>query len=452
MSLKKKVIIGCSLGLALVVAIVAIVLFAPLPMPIDWDSIYDIESNVTLLAPGETGNPSATASALVKKNADGSIDTSEWKILQFTDMHLSEKNSGEAGNGRTMQEFIAAIEREKPDFVALTGDIITSFRGRARAVQLCEVMEKLGVYWGYCLGNHEGDAFYKLPRKDLMEIIEKYPHCLSDATVKKTAAGEDVWGYGNFVVNLLGENNKIVQSLIFMDSGDAITDEDADRFEVKRGSYDYLKDNQKDWYKEQVNAAIAANAKSMLFIHIPLVEQRNMMYVALNNDDVLAEGWTAETPIAGWSYVDGAVAKNHDGELVGKTAIKDGWYNANGSKNFEGVCSSDHNNGMYELMKSLRAGVNALFCGHDHVNDSVLYEAAGAGETPIYLAYGICSGYATYNLYKSNKTDDSNHWMKGYSVIKVYADSTFDYSGVSYDDAYAVTKYVSHSQPEPVND
>lgn len=446
MSLKKKVIIGCSLGFALVVAIVAIVLFAPLPMPVDWDSIYDIESNVTLLAAGEKGNPSDSAVALVKKNKDGSIDTSDWKVLQFTDMHLSEQNKGEWSNERTLKEFIATIEREKPDFVALTGDIITSFRGRARAVQLCEIMEKLGVYWGYCLGNHEGDAFYKLPRKELMEIIEKYPHCLSDSTVKKTAEGEEVWGYGNFVVNLLG-NGKIVQSLIFMDSGDGISKEDASRLNVRRGSYDFLKDSQKAWYAEQVNAAIAANAKSMLFIHIPLVEQRNMSYVALNNESVTAEGWTVDTPLDGWRYVEGAVAKDHDGNLVGKTAIKNGWLCANGSKNFEGVCSSDYNNGMYELMKSLRVGVNALFCGHDHVNDSVLFEAAGEGETPIYLAYGICSGYATYNLYKSNKTDDPNRLLKGYSVIKVHGDCTFDYSGVSYDCDYEVTPYVDHSVP-----
>ena len=137
-------------------------------------------------------------------------------------------------------------------------------------------------------------------------------------------------------MNLLG-NGKIVQSLIFMDSGDGISKEDASRLNVRRGSYDFLKDSQKAWYAEQVNAAIAANAKSMLFIHIPLVEQRNMSYVALNNESVTAEGWTVDTPLDGWRYVDGAVPKDHDDNLVGKTAIKNGWLCANGSKNFEGT-------------------------------------------------------------------------------------------------------------------
>ena len=449
MGLRLKVILSCAIALAVIVAVVCIVLFAPLPMHVDWDSIYDIESNVELLAPGEGGN-TTDAPALVKRNADGTIDTSDWKVLQFTDMHLSETNKGKTGNGRTMEEYIAAIERERPDFVALTGDIITSIRGRARAVQLAEVMEKLGVYWAYCLGNHEGDAFYKLPRKDLMQVIEKYPHCLSEGSVKKTAAGEEVWGIGNFVVNLLGADYTVTQSMIFMDSGDAITDADADKLGVERDTYDYLKESQMTWYKEQVmkvTNGLTNGVKTMLFLHIPLVEQRNMSYVALNNDSVLSKGWTAEQAIEGWTYIDNVFAKNHDGELVGRVAIKDGWYAVPGTIDYEGVCSSEYNNGMYDLMKSMRAGVNGLFCGHDHVNNSVLYEAAGAGETPIYLAYGICSGYATYNLYKNNKTDDPDNWLKGYSVITIHSDHTFDYTGISYDKHYLASPYIVNSLP-----
>lgn len=450
MSMKSKIIVISSIALATIIAIVAVVLFGPLPMNVDWDELYDIESNVVLLEAGAEHNPT-DAPALVKMNGD-TIDTSDWKILQFTDMHLAETNAGTLGNDRTIEMFIETIERERPDFVAFTGDIITSIRGRARAVQLCEMMEKLGVYWAYCLGNHEGDAFYKLPRKEVMEIVEKYPHCLSDSSVKyvkkEDGSEEAVWGIGNFVVNLLGADNKVVQSLIFMDSGDAISDADAELFDVKKGSYDYLKDSQKAWYEEQVRAVtnnLTNGVKTMLFIHIPLVEQRNMKYVVL---DKLEDGWTADVAKEGWSYVEGVYTKDHDGNIVGKVAIADGWYAAKGTVNYEGVCSSEHNNGMYDLMKSLRAGVNGLFCGHDHVNNSVLYEAAGEGETPIYLCYGVCGGYATYNLYKANKTEDPEHLMKGYSVITIHADHTFDYTGVSWDNEYEKTIYVENSLPK----
>ena len=446
MTLKTKIVVVTLIAFAFIAAAVLIVLFAPLPMNVDWDSIYDIESNVVLLDAGEEGNPT-DAPALIKMTPEGAVDTSDWKILQFTDMHLSETNKGALGNDRTIDEYIKAIERERPDFVALTGDIITSIRGRARAVQLCEIMEKLGVYWAYCLGNHEGDAFYKLQRQPLMDVIEKYPHCLSEGSVKKTADGEDVWGIGNFVVNLLGAENKVVQSLIFMDSGDAISDEDAKKLGVEKGSYDYLKPSQMKWYEEQVNKVTencTNGVKTMLFIHIPLMEQKNVIYVDLAK---LPEGWTTETAGDGWSYVEGIVAKNHDGEIVGKNAVKDGWKVATGSANFEGICSSDYNNGMYDLMISLRKGVNGLFCGHDHTNDTVIYEEAPFGETPVYLAYGICGGYATYNLYKNNKSDDPSKVKKGYSIITVHADSTFDYTGILYDNGYGVTKFVENSMP-----
>ena len=454
MNLKKRIIIACALVAFVGVAVTCTILFAPIPMNIDWDSLYEIGTNVEVLQPGAEGNPSADSVALVKKNEDGTIDASDWKLLQFTDMHLSESNKDKwGGNDRTMKEYIAAIQREKPDFVVLTGDIITSIGARARAVQFCEVMERLGIYWAYNLGNHEGDAFYKLPRKDLMAIIEQYPHCLSEGSVKRTkATGEEVWGVGNFVVNLLGAENKVVQSLIFMDSGDAISNADAKKFNVKKGSYDYLKESQMQWYKEQVLSVtdnLTNGVKTMLFIHIPLVEQANLSYIDLKKDsDPRKAGWTEDAPLAGWTYLEGAIAKNYDGELVGRVALKDGWNVIDGTVNFEGVACSKYNNGMYALMKEMRAGVNALFCGHDHINNSILYETPQNEETPLYLAYGYCSGYSTYNLYKSKKTDDPNNLMKGYSIITVHGNGAFDYAGVSYDRNYEMTLYIENSLPK----
>ena len=445
MTLKTKIVVAVSISLAVILAAVCVILFAPLPMNVDWDSIYDVESNVELLAANAEGNPT-DAPALIKKNADGTVDTSDWKILQFTDMHLSEQNKGDLGNDRTIAEYIKAIEKEKPDLVVLTGDIITSIRGRRRATQLCEIMEKLGVYWAYNLGNHEGDAFYKLPRKTLMKVIEKYPHCLSEGSVKKTADGTDVWGIGNFVVNLLGGENKVVQSLIFLDTGDAISNSDAKKLGVEKGSYDYLKPSQMTWYKEQVNKVTencTNGVKTMLFIHIPLVEQKAVKYVNFSD---LPEGWTKEQAGDGWTYSPGTEAKNHDGVVVGMDAIKDGWNNISGTATFEGVCSSDYNNGMYDLMISLREGVNGLFCGHDHTSDTIVYEDAPAGSTPVYLAYGICGGYATYNVYKKNMSDDPKRLKKGYSVITVHANSTFDYGAYCYDYGTTFT-YIVNSLP-----
>ncbi len=418
--LKKKVIISVCIALFVIIAALAILLYGPQPMHVDWNKIHPIESNVTLLAPGEGGNQT-DAPALVKLNEDGSIDTTPWRVLQFTDMHYSERM---AENERTLDNFLKAIYQEKPDYVTFTGDIVTSIRGRSRVIQFAEIMEKLGVYWSYCLGNHEGDQFFALSRAELMRIWEKYPHALLDDDVKKSPSGESVWGIGNYVVNLLGDNYSLVQSMIFMDSGDAITDADAKRLGVEKGSYDYLKPNQMDWYKAQVEKAIAAGAKTMLFIHIPLVEHGNVKYLPVG-----------EAVEDGWSEVPGSELTK-GGNVIGRLVLKDGWNLVAGTANYEGCCSSDYNNGMYDLMKSLRNGVNGVFNGHDHINNSVVYEDYAAGETPVYLCYGTCSGYATYSLYSNGKTDDPTNLMKGYSIIEIKADSSFDFYTVWYEKEY----------------
>ena len=208
-STKKKIVIGVIVMAVTAILLVLVFLFAPDPIPMDWSKVQKIPTNVTLLAAGDERNPT-DAPALVKLNEDGTVDDSPWKVLQFTDMHLMQDHDR---NVVTMENFIAALNREKPDFVAITGDVITRPRGRARAIQLADVFEKMGIYWCYCLGNHEGDsAPFTLSREENVRIWARYEHCLLEDDVKKTSDGTEVWGLGNTVVNLLGADYKVVQS------------------------------------------------------------------------------------------------------------------------------------------------------------------------------------------------------------------------------------------------
>ena len=435
--LSKKALILLIVAIILVAAILGVVVyglvaFMPKPMDIDWTKVTDIGSNVTYLAAGEGGN-TTDAQALIKYNADGTIDDSPWKILQFTDMHLSHEMET---TNNTIDHFIDALNREKPDFVAITGDVITRLGGRPRAKQLAEIFEKTGIYWGYVLGNHEGDSDpYTVSRKNLIKIFSSYPHCLVQNDVKRTAAGAEVWGLGNFVVNLLGTDYSLKQSLIFMDSGNEISDKDAKTFGVEEGTYDYLKDSQMTWYAEQVQKAVEKDAKTMLFIHIPLVEQGNVAFI--KDDD------TIET---GWHYQPGTELLVN-GKKVGQTAVKDGWNLIEGTASYEKCCSSKHNNGMYQLMKDNRLGVNALFCGHDHINNTVMYEDCDEGETPVYLCYGMSSGLQGYSLFRNGLAEKDEYTMRGYSVISINNDASFDLYHVYYDVEYALVARIIASHP-----
>ena len=433
LSLKAFILIAVAAVLVIATVTYLLLAFTPVPMKIDWNKVQKIDSNVTLLAAGEGGN-TTDAQALVKLNPDGTIDDSPWKVLQFTDMHLSQM---EQSTNKTIDHFIDALNTEKPDFVAVTGDIITRKGARPRMKQFAEIFERMGIYWGYVLGNHEGDSDpYTVSRKEIINSFSSYSHCLVQNDVKKTASGEEVWGLGNFVVNLLGADYSLSQTLIFMDSGNRISEEDAKKYGVNEGCYDCLKESQMTWYKEQVEKAIAAHSKTMLFIHIPLVEQSYVKF--LKTDEKLDEGWH--------------YAQNSEltvgGKVVGQTEVKDGWNLIEGTASYEKCYCSEYNNGMYDLMKSLRPGVSGLFCGHDHINNSVLYENYDAAtEQPIFLCYGQSSGLQGYNLYQYGFSDTNEYIMRGYSVIMVHNDATFDLYNVCYNTEYNLVPRVIASKP-----
>ena len=426
-SIKKIIITAVIILVLFIVAIVTVVLFAPDPMPVDWSGVRRISSNVQLVAANTPNNPTDNV-ALVKMKGD-EIDTSDWKVLQFSDLHFTQDDER---NDVSLNLMIDTLQREKPDFVVLTGDIITRPRGRARAVQLAEIFERMGIYWCYCLGNHEGDsAPYTLSREENVSIWAAYDHCLLEDNVKKTSDGTTVWGLGNTVVNLLGADYKVVQSMIFMDSGNKISKEDYEALtaageEIEKNSYDYLKDSQKVWYEEQVRAVtedLTNGVKTMLFIHIPLVEQSYVKLIQYT--DVLD---------ADWYYADPEKPLMIGDKLYGYTTVKKGWNLIKGTASYEKCYCSDHNNGMYDLMKSLRAGVNAMFCGHDHISNSILYEAELVGDDPVYLCYGICGGLQSYNMYSMGLSETDDYSLRGYAKITIHQDATFDYHQIRYND------------------
>ncbi|MBQ7713229.1 MAG: metallophosphoesterase [Clostridia bacterium] len=437
-STKMKIVISVIFVVVAVLAIVLVNMFGPDPMPVDWSKVQYIPSNVVLLEAGAEHNPSTENVALVRYNEDEKIDNSDWKVLQFSDMHLTQADDR---NEITLTHFIDAIRREKPDFVVLTGDIITRPLGRARAVQLAEIFEKMNVYWCFCLGNHEGDsAPFTLTREENIRIWSKYPHCLVENDVKKTQDGTEVWGLGNTVVNLLGADYKVDQSMIFMDSGGKVRDaEDDEALAIAKemgadgSDYDFLKSSQLKWYEEQVNAVtenLTNGVKTMLFIHIPLVEQSYVTY--LKPTDPLPLGWHYDTVGSGEETVYNKLMVN--GEVNVYAAVKDGWTLVGDTASYEKCYCSFYNNGMYDLMKSLRKGVNGLFCGHDHLSNSVIFETALEGDDPVYLCYGICSGLQSYNLYDYGMSEEDDYHLRGYNVITIKGDSTFDLHNVRYND------------------
>ncbi len=301
----------------------------------------------------------------------------DFKILAFADMHFD--GMDKKAMDKTMEEFLNALNEERPDLVIFTGDTITAIFNKERAETLADIMETYGIYWCAILGNHEGEHQLAFSRENLINLWandKKYPHCLVKSGPK------DIYGYGNYVVNLLNADNNLIQSMIFMDSGDYVAEEDVKTLHVSEKSYDYIKADQIEWYKKQINK-LPEGTKSSLFIHIPLCEY--------------AIGWDAIYDETSKTITDTADCRYFDGMQR------------------EAVCCSEYNSGLFDVMVSL-GSTQAVYCGHDHVNDySILYKG-------IKLNYLEASGYSTYGWNEVTGTTTNvveEQSLQGYTILEM---------------------------------
>ena len=104
------------------------------------------------------------------------------KIVQISDLHGK-------SFGKNNIKLVEKVLEEKPDFIAVTGDIIHRYTEKNKRValrlisSLCEIAPVL-----YIAGNHElRNKGYRFFRKDLMEagaqILDDCPHSICDLTV-----------------------------------------------------------------------------------------------------------------------------------------------------------------------------------------------------------------------------------------------------------------------------
>ena len=86
---------------------------------------------------------------------------------------------------------------------------------------------------------------------------------------------------------------------------------------------------------------------------------------------------------------------------------------------FESVGCSPYNSGLFEAMK--RNGSQAIFCGHDHVNDwAAKYEG-------VYLVYNQYGSYGAYNLGDYNGMHlDEKDWQQGVTITTIHQDGSID--------------------------
>lgn len=319
------------------------------------------------------------SSFIAKVDENGKITDEDFTVVLATDLHI---DKDDALTDKTISMLVRHLEDVKPDLLILTGDIIVSDYQQLDCVQFAKMMEEIGIYWAFVFGNHEARAEKEFHKFFMLKNLSKYEHCLSKFGPK------ELFGYGNFFINIMNSDSSIRQSFAFFDSGRDITDKYRKEYglsdDVK--GYDFIKNNQIEWFLNHIKALKSeyGDFKSMVFMHIPIPEYAEVIDIDENEKPV---------PI---------------GRPNGKGEILFG-------EMHETVGCSVYNSGLFD--KAREIGTQAFFSGHDHVND---YCAVYKG---VYLVYVQMGGYEIYHLDKFGLLE--KQWIQGVTTLDIHNDGSF---------------------------
>lgn len=322
----------------------------------------------------------AESVTIAKTDKNGNIKDAGFRILSTTDLHLGDDPKERK---KCIGMLMNHIRATTPDLVVLTGDIILGKYQHLDAIEFAQFMEEVGIYWAFVFGNHEAREEKGRFKELLMKCQTTFPHCLS------RQGREDLFGYCNFNINILKNENEILKTLFMFDSGRDILDEYRAEQNVPAdvGCYDYLKISQMNWYEESLEQLkkTYGDVKSFMYMHIPLKEYENAIYQDEDGE---------------WQFTDKCKI------LYGSA--------------YEGVGSSAVNSGMFGLIKK-HGSTQAVFSGHDHVNDfCAIYDG-------VYLVYNQNGGYETYTMY-DKKAWEEKDWIQGVTITDIEPDGTFEIS------------------------
>lgn len=356
-------------------------------------------------------------------------DASDLKIMQIADPQI--KFGSFTRDTKTMDLLDRAIKAERPDICVVTGDLTLSVFTYDAFRYFCNFMEQRQQYWTFVFGNH--DSQFDCSKYTLSEMLRGYKYCLFDP------GPSDIHGTGNFLVNIFRgskQSQNLIYSLVCLDSG---MYPDGENVPLTDWVYDWIRQDQMDWYSWAVAGIKAANSEvqSSMFFHIPIRQFADMYYLnELAKGNALPNVVADRLPAVEVRDVRGTVCESDKKEsecVYGDDGYTVGiFYQGNA----EGV--TDHPD-VFEYIKASDC-TKALFCGHDHVNTLKGYYDG------IYLGYGLCCGYHTYPFFNDPKLlkdkvlfnaklwvdEDGNQMEKGVTVIEV--DLASDYGALTVTD------------------
>lgn len=273
---------------------------------------------------------------LITNNTDSltiNVSQENIKIMQLTDLHLT--YGFDHQDRKTYKLIDKLIITEKPDVIIVTGDLFMSIHGRRVFKQFIKFMDGYDIPWSLVFGNHEAEFMdMELVLDTLLSVKTKNLYFAINDKVKNNSKN----GFSNFRLELKYNDNSIL-NLYLLDTKLNRTDGIVE----KNNNYDYLSNDQVNWYKRLVKDD---TVNSLAFMHIPLRQ-----------------------------YLEYDKKEGMD-EPVHAQAVDTGFYDA----------MTNPEEGNYKTL--------GVFSGHDHLNN-FSFRLNNDSREPL-LAYGLTSGYNAY--------------------------------------------------------
>ena len=309
------------------------------------DYSYHLEINPDT---GKLYCPDADYVICLEKNPD-----KDFVILNLAD--IQEENPKSTNVKQIIDQLVSTT---KPDLITLTGD--QSYGSATTIRQLGEILESYGIPWAPILGNHDHNE-RETSVEDQCKLYESFEHCLFKTgpdlgtTHNSKPSGNRVPRGGNYVINVT-EGEKVVKTLVFLDSGDNASYLPKDRQYENGYNWDHLTAQQVQFFNQAVSSANSQDA--ILFTHIPIFEYVNAISAALKTN---INVYNVNTYIA--------YTKKISYEDSCKPEIwNTGYENSYGTLHEAISCSPCDDN----VFEAIRDNTDIIIVGHDHINSFIV--------------------------------------------------------------------------------
>ena len=142
-----------------------------------------------------------------------------YKILQLTDMHLGFGIFSKKKDRLALKAVSQIIKRTKPDLIVITGDSVFPFFPKAgtmnnkrQAEIFIRFMDSFGIPYALVYGNHDCEMFARYNKDKLSDVYSSGKYSIF------TKGRKDIYGMGNYFINLTDSDGKVILPLVFLDS------------------------------------------------------------------------------------------------------------------------------------------------------------------------------------------------------------------------------------------